>query len=92
MILDNFLRYRETQSAAFGLSVAHEWLKNRVLNHRGDAGAVIPDTNFQAGSIAGRADHDPPRIRRNRLASIRDEVGDHSFEAVGIEPAHGHPL
>ena len=28
MILDNLLRYRQAHAAAFGLSVAHKWLKN----------------------------------------------------------------
>ncbi len=89
MILDNLLRYREAQSAALGLSVAHEGFKNGVLNRRGNAGAVIPDANLQAGSISGRGYDDLPRVRRNRLASIQDEIGDHPFETVGIEPAHG---
>src|SRR5271163_3363 len=89
MILDDRLRYREAQAAALGLSIAHKGLKNRVLNRRGNAGAVIPDANLQAGLISGRGYDDPPRVRRNRLASIQDEVGDHPFETVGIEPAHG---
>ena len=89
MILDNLLRYRETQSAAPGLSAAHKGLKNGVLNRRGDAGAVIPDTDLQTGSISGRGYDDLPRVRRNRLASIQDQVGDHPLETVGIEPAHG---
>jgi len=89
MILDNFLCYRQAQAAAFGLSVAHEWLKNGALNSRRDTGAVIPDTDLQAAPISVRGYHDLPRVGRNRLASIQDEVGDHSFDAVGIEPAHG---
>src|SRR5271156_6711121 len=89
MILDNLPRYREAQAAALGLSVAHKGLKNGVLNRRGDAGAVIPNANLQAGLIPGRGYDDPPRVRRNRLTSIQDEVGDHPFETVGIEPAHG---
>src|ERR1700735_3442680 len=89
MILDELLRYRESQPATFGLSVAHKGLENRVLNCRGNAGAVIPDANLQVGSISGRGYDDLPGVRRNRLASIQDEVGDHSFEAAGIEPAHG---
>src|ERR1700761_6835989 len=90
MILDNFLHYREAQSAAVHLSVAHKGLKDGIPNLHGNTGTVIPDANFQRGSLAGRGYHDPPRIRRDRLASIQDEVGDRSFEAVGIEPAHGH--
>src|SRR5580693_7527341 len=88
MIFDNLLRYRETQSAAAGLSAAHKGLENGVLKRRGDAVAVIPDSNLQAGSISGRGYDDLPRVRRNRLASIQDQVGDHPFETVGIEPAH----
>ncbi len=89
MILDNLLRYREAQAAALDLSIGHKGLKHRVLNRRRDAGAVIPDANLQAVSISGRGYEDPPRVRTNRLASVQDEVGDHSFEMVGIEPAHG---
>jgi hypothetical protein len=89
MILDNLLRYREAQSAPVSFSVAHKWLKNGVLNRRGDTGAIIPDTNLQAASTSARGYHDPPRVGRNRLASIQDKVGDHSLEAVGIEPPHG---
>ena len=89
MILDNLLRYCETQSAAPGLSAAHKGLKNGVPNRRGDAGAVIPDANLQGGSISSRGYDDLPRVWRNRLASIQDQVGDHLFETVGIEPAHG---
>src|SRR5271167_2903830 len=89
MILDDLLCYSEAQPAAFGLSVAHKGLENGVLNCRGNAGAVIPDANLQVGSISGRGYDDLPGVRRNRLASIQDEVGDHPFEAVGIEPAHG---
>ena len=89
MILDNLLRYREAQAAALGLSVAHKGLKNGALNRRGDAGAVIPNTNLQAGLISGCGYDDPSRVRRNRLASIQDEVGDRSLETVGIEPAQG---
>src|SRR3984885_4201891 len=88
MILNNLLRYREAQAAALGLSVAHKGLKEGVLNRRGHAGAVIPNANLQAGLISGCGYDDPPRVRRNRLASIQDEVGDHSFETVGVEPAH----
>jgi hypothetical protein len=44
---------------------------------------------LQAGSISGRGYHDLPRVRRNCLANIQDEVGEHRFETVGIEPAHG---
>ena len=89
MVLDKLLRYRETQSAAPSLSAAHKRLKNGVLNCRGDAGAVIPDADLQTGSISGRGYDDLPRVRRNRLASIENEVGDHPFQTVGIEPAHG---
>src|SRR5277367_5937160 len=89
MILNNLLRYREAQAAALGLSVAHKGLKDGGLNRRGDAGAVIPNGNLQAGLISGCGYDDPSRVRRNRLASIQDEVGDHPFETVGIEPANG---
>src|ERR1700729_4218352 len=89
MILDNLLRYREAQAAALGLSVAHKGLKDGVLNRRGHAGAVIPNANLQAGLISVCGYDDPSRVRRNRLASIQDEVGKHPFETVGIEPAQG---
>ena len=92
MILNNLLRYREAQAAALGLSVAHIGLKDGVLNRRGDAGAVIPNANLQAGLISGRGYDDPSRVRRNRLASIQNEVGDHPLETVGIETAHGQAL
>src|SRR5215469_5838857 len=90
MILDNLLRYREAQAATPRLSVAHKGLKDGVLNRRGDAGAVIPNGNFQAGLISGCGYDDLSRVRRHRLASIQDEVRDHPFETVGIEPAHGN--
>ena len=64
----------------------------QVLNRRGHAGAVIPNANLQAGLISGCGYDDPPRVRRNRLASIQEEVGDHPFETVGIKPAHGQAL
>jgi hypothetical protein len=67
MILDNLLGYRQAQSAALGLSVANEGLENGVLNPRGNAGAVIPDRQPQAGSISGAGYDDVPRVRRNRL-------------------------
>ena len=70
MILDNLLCYRQAQAAAPGLSVAHKWLKNGALNRRRDTGAVIPDADLQAASISARGYHDPPRVGRNRLASI----------------------
>jgi len=92
MILNNLLRYCEAQAGALGLSIAHKWLKDGTLNRRGHAGAVIPNANLQAGLISGCGYDDPPRVRRNRLASIQDEVGDHPFETVGIEPAHGQTL
>ena len=92
MILDNLLRYREAQAAALGLSVAHRGLKDGVLNRRRDAGAVIPNANMQAGLISSCGYDDPSRVWRNRLASIQDEVGDHPFEAVRIEPAYGQTL
>src|ERR1700685_1715291 len=89
MFLDDLLCDSEAQPAAFGLSVAHKGLENGVPNRRGNARAVIPDPNLQVGSISGRGYDDLPGVRRNRLASIQDEVGYHPFEAVGIEPAHG---
>jgi hypothetical protein len=67
MILDNLLGYRQAQSAALGLSVANEGLENGVLNPRGNAAAVIPDRQPQAGSISGAGYDDVPRVRRNRL-------------------------
>src|ERR1700733_2105493 len=60
MILDNLLRYRETQAAALGLSVAYKGLKKGVLDRRWDAGSVIPNTNLQAGMISSRGYDDPP--------------------------------
>jgi hypothetical protein len=92
MILDNLLRDRQAQSAALGLSVAHEGLENGVLYRRGNAEAVIPDPHLQAGSISGGGDDYLPRVRGNRLASIQNEIDDHPFETIGIEPAHGGPF
>ena len=89
MILNNLLRYREAQAAALGLSIAHKGLKDGVLNLRGHAGAVIPNANLQAGLISGCGYDDPPRVRRNRLTSIQDKVGDYPFETAGIKPAYG---
>src|ERR1700721_659258 len=89
MIPDNLLHYREAQPAAFGLSVAHEWLKNVIQDLRMDTGAVIPDPYLQICLISHRGYNNQSCIRRNCLASIQDEVGDHLFETVGIEPAHG---
>src|SRR5580704_7751554 len=89
MILGDLLRYREAQSAAFSLSVANKGLKNRILDRRGDARAVIPDANLQAISISGRGYDDLPRVRRNRLASVQYQVGNRPFETAGIKPAHG---
>ena len=89
MILDDFSGDREAQAAALGLSVAHKGLKDRVLKRRGDPGAVIPNVNLQVGLISGRGYNDPPRVRRNRLTSIQDKVGDYPFETAGIKPAYG---
>ena len=89
MILDNLLRYRESQSAAFGLSVAHVWLKNGILYLRWDAGAVIPDAYLQGGVISHRGYDDHSRVWRDCLTSIEEEVGEHPIETVGIEPSHG---
>ena len=55
-------------------------------------GPFIPDADLQAGSISGRSYHDPPRVGRNRLASIQQEVGDHPLDKVGIKPAHGQAM
>src|SRR5580658_10627172 len=87
MTLDDLLRYSEAQPATLSLSVAHKGLENGVLNRRGNATAVIPDANLQVGSISGRGYDDLPGLRRNRLASIQHEVGDHPFETDGIEPS-----
>src|ERR1700739_3952436 len=76
MILDNLLRYCEAKSAPFSLSIAHKWLKDKLLNQSWDAGAVIPDANLQAGGISGCGNHDLPRIWRNSLAGILNEVSD----------------
>src|SRR5580692_9027298 len=92
MILDNFLSYREAKAPAVGLSVAHIGLKDGVLNRRGHSRTVIPNANLQAGLTSGCGYDDPPRVWRNRLASIQDEVGDHPFETVGIKPTHGQAL
>jgi hypothetical protein len=90
MILDNFLGYREAQTTALGLSVADKWPKDESLNHGRNAWTVVPDANLQAGWITRRGNHDPPRrVRRNRLACIQDEVGNHSLEEIGIEPTNG---
>jgi len=92
MILDNLLHNREAQSAAFGLSVAHKWLKSGILYLRWDTGAVIPDPNLQAGVISHCGYDDLSRVRRYRLTSIQDEVGNRPLETVGIKPAHGQAL
>ena len=92
MILDNLLRYREAQSAAFGLSVAHKWSKGNFLNHRQNSWSVVPDVDFQAGWSPYGGYNDLPRFLRNRFAGIRDEVSDGSFEEVGIEPAQSQTL
>src|ERR1700761_1533767 len=92
MILDNLLRYREAKAAGTGLSIANRGLKDGVSNRRGHAWAVIPDTNLQTGLISGCGYDNPPRVRRDRFASIQDEVGDHPFQTVGIKPAHGQAL
>jgi hypothetical protein len=88
VILDNFFHYRETKPTAFCLSEAHEWLKNIILHLWVDAGAVIPDPNLQVCVISHCGYNNQSSIRRYCLASIQDEVGDHLFETVGIEPAH----
>jgi hypothetical protein len=92
MILDNLFGYRKAQSATLCLSVGYEGFKSGVPNRRGNAGAIIPDANLQAGWISGGGYDDLPRVWRNRLASIQDEIGDHPFEAVGVEPTHGRPF
>ena len=74
MILDDLLRYRKAKSAALGLSVAHKGFKKGVLYRRRNAWAVIPDANLQAGSISRGGYDDLPRVRRNCLASIQDEL------------------
>ena len=88
MIIDNLLHYREAQSASFGLSVAHKWLKNGILYLRWDTGAIIPDANLQASMIS-RSSYDdqvpcPEKLPRKHSG----QVGDHPIEAVGIKPAH----
>jgi len=88
MILYNLLRYREAQSNALRLSVADKGLKNGVPDRRRNAGTVVPDANFQAGPISDRGYSDLAGVRRNRLTSIEDEVGNHAFETAGVEPAH----
>jgi hypothetical protein len=92
MILDDLLGYRKAQSATVGLSVAHKGFKNGVLYRRRNTWAVIPSANLQAGSISGGGYDDLPRVRRNRLSSIQDWIGDRPFETVGIEPAHSRPF
>src|SRR3984885_2088805 len=92
IILNNLLGYRKAQSATLGLSVGYEGFKSGAPNRRGNARAVIPDANLQAGSISGGGYDDLPRVSRNRLASIQDKIGDHPFEAVGIEPTYGSPF
>src|ERR1700746_1392759 len=92
MILDILLRYREAKAAGTGLSIANRGLKDGVSNRRGHAWAVIPDANLQVGLISGCGDDDPPRVRRDRFASIQDEVGVHTLQTVGIKPAHGQAV
>ena len=92
MILDNLLHNREAQPTAFGFSVAHKWLKNGILYLRWDTGAVIPDANLQVGVITPCGYDDQSRVRRYRLTSIQDKVGDRPLETVGIKPAHGQAL
>ena len=47
MGIHNLLRYREAQSAAFGLPVAHKWFKDGILYRRRNTGAIIPDANLK---------------------------------------------
>ena len=89
VIFDDPLRYRESQSAAFGLSVARKGLKDGVSYRRRNAGAVIPDANLQPSAISGCGYDDLPRVWRDRLASVQDEVGDHSLHTARVEPADG---
>jgi hypothetical protein len=92
MILDDLLCYRETESAASGLTVADKRFKSGTLNRRGDTGPVIPNTDLQASAISSRGDDDLSRVRRNRLTSIEYQVGNHPFETIVIEPTHRHPF
>jgi hypothetical protein len=89
MFFDNLLCDRQAKSAALGLSVANKWLKNGLSNCRRDAGAVVPNINLQTGFSFCRGYYDLPRIRRNRLASIQDKIGDYPFETLGIKPSLG---
>jgi hypothetical protein len=92
MFFDNHLCYDEAKPAALGLSVANEWLKKGLSNRRRDAGAVVPNINLQTGFGSCRGYYDLSRIRRNRLACIRDKIGDHPFETVGVKPSLGQAL
>src|SRR5271169_1953934 len=89
MFLDNLLCYREAKSAAVDLSVANKWLKNGLSNCRRDAGTIVPDINLQTGSSSRGGYYDLPRVRRNRLARIQDQIRDHPFESVGRKPSLG---
>jgi len=79
MILDNLLCYRHARAAAPGPFRSSQMAEKRALTRRRDSGALIPETALQAASISARGYHYLPRVRRNRFASIQDEVGDHSF-------------
>src|SRR5579875_1024216 len=89
MIFHNLLCNGEAQSTPLCLSIAHERLEYRIPDCQGNAGAVVPNVDVQARSIAGSSHNDPPLIRGDGLACIQNEVGNHSLEAIGIEPAHG---
>jgi len=58
MILDDLLCYRETESAASGLTVADKRFKSGTLNRRGDAGPLSKHSICKASAISSRGDDD----------------------------------
>ena len=89
VVLDHLPRERQAQSRAIVLAVGNKGLEEGIPDGLRDAGAVIPNADFNAVVPTHRGHFDLAGLWRYRLAGVQNDVGDNALESPRIKPSLG---
>src|SRR5712691_2439791 len=87
MILDNLLHHGQPQTGAVLLAMANKGLEELASNGLRDPTSVVADANFDPISNFTQFDLDTPRVCRDGLACVQQQVVKSTLQFLRIEPS-----
>ena len=70
MVLENLLRYSQTQSGTVRFALCKEWLEDSLLQIDWNTASIISDANFDFALVFKQLDADLSGARRHGFARI----------------------